>query len=86
MNTDLGNIIEIFLLPCIDVLVIVIPEHFLDILRKLMRKNIIDQILKLFLIKLEDKTGQQKKTFFENVLEFFIYSGAERYPKHDVTF
>ena len=41
-------------------------------------------IYELFL--LHDNTGQKKKHFFSNSLEFFIYSGAEWYPKHDITF
>ena len=31
-------------------------------------------------------TGQQKNTFFQNALEFFIYSGREWCPEHDVAF
>ena len=31
-----------------------------------------------------DNTGQQNIIFFQNVPDFFIYSGAEWYPKHDV--
>ena len=31
-------------------------------------------------------TGQQKKTFFQNALEIYTYSGAEWCPKHDVAF